>query len=156
MATEIERKYLVDIELWNRDRARRNATGVRLRQGYLSTEPVVRVRMSDDHAWLTIKGPSAGISRDEFEYEIPVADARALLELCGPRVLDKTRFVVEFQGNKWDVDEFHDANQGLVTAEIELASPEGSFAVPPWVGAEVSADSRYSNSALARAPFTTW
>lgn len=156
MAVEIERKYLVDAGMWSTEPARRSARPVRLTQGYLSTEPVVRVRMGEDHAWLTIKGPSTGISRDEYEYAIPVADARALLHLCGSRVLDKTRFRVEFNGNTWEVDEFHGANDGLVTAEIEIPSPDASFMIPPWVGAEVSADSRYSNSALVRVPFRSW
>lgn len=153
MATEIERKFLPADDSW-----RDGTPGVRIAQGYLSLDPdrTVRVRLAGENAWLTIKGRSEGITRAEFEYEISVADAKALLELCLPTVIDKTRHRVSYGGYLWEIDVFHGDNAGLVIAEVELADASISPALPPWAGAEVSSDQRYFNSCLATAPYKKW
>lgn len=153
MASEIERKFLVsDLSCID------GSEGVRIAQGYLSQDPerTVRVRLAGDQAWLTIKGRSEGISRAEYEYGIPLADAKDLLGLCLPSVIDKTRHCIDFGGHVWEVDVFHGANDGLVVAEVELASENVQPELPPWVGLEVSGDPRYFNSRLASAPFSSW
>jgi adenylate cyclase len=153
MAQEIERKFLVTSDLWQS-----GVTGLRMSQGYLSNDPerTVRVRIGGEKAWLTIKGRSEGISRLEFEYEIPVSDAAELLGLCLPTVIDKTRYEVNFEGHLWEVDVFHGDNTGLVVAEVELENENISPAIPPWIGAEVSGDARYFNSRLSEEPFQKW
>jgi len=151
MPSEIERKVLVRGDAW-----RAGPEGVLQRQGYLSVEdPTVRVRIEGGRATLTVKGPQSGFSRPEFEYEIPLADAEELLGLSAFAV-EKTRYVREFGGHRWEVDEFHGANAGLVIAEVELAREDESFALPGWIGAEVSRDPRYRVSSLARNPFGKW
>ena len=152
MALEIERKFLVTSDAW------RTVGGVTTRQGYLSRVPgrTVRVRVAGDAAWLTIKGITTGAARAEFEYEIPLDDARALLRLCDGPLIEKTRHVVPFRGFDWEVDEFHGANAGLVVAEIELESPEEAFERPAWLGAEVTDDHRYFNASLVEHPYSTW
>ena len=153
MATEIERKFLVIDDAWCH-----GAIGIRMAQGYLAIDPerTVRVRLAGDEAWLTIKGPTRGISRSEFEYPIPPEDARSLLELCLPTVIDKTRHRVPHAGHVWEVDVFHGENEGLVIAEVELADESIQPDLPPWVGEEVSHDRRYSNSSLSRTPFSAF
>ena len=154
MSTEIERKFLVAGTRW-----KDGAGGRRLRQGYLSVEEqrTVRVRAVDDQAWLTIKGLARGYTRVEYEYPIPAADARELLEaLCHQPIIDKTRYEIRHAGHLWEVDEFHGANAGLVVAEIELGSEQEPFERPPWLGAEVSDDPRYFNASLIRHPFRDW
>ena len=151
---EIERKFLVRTDAW-----RSLATGRRMRQGYLgsSQEALVRVRSTGDTGFLTIKGAHAGITRREYEYEIPVADAEDMLAtLCGGRVVEKTRYRIPHDGMLWEVDEFHGANEGLVTAEIELDQEDQHFAKPDWIGEEVSLDPRYANAALAVRPYSEW
>lgn len=150
MPSEIERKFLVTGDAWNDGRA-----GVRIAQGYLSLDPdrTVRVRLAGESAWLTIKGRTVGITRDEFEYAIPAADARGLLEKCLPSVIDKTRHRIEFAGHLWEVDVFHGDNDGLVLAEVELADESVEPELPPWAGAEVSHDPRFFNANLAIRPF---
>lgn len=151
MASEIERKFLVRGDTWMP-----GPEGVLQRQGYLSVEdPTVRVRIEGGRATLTVKGAQVGLSRPEFEYEIPIEDAEELLKLC-PFAVEKTRYIREFGGRRWEVDVFHDANEGLVIAEIELAREDEAFALPLWIGAEVSRDPRYRVSALARHPFRKW
>lgn len=152
MALEIERKFLVNGDGW------RTGGGVTTRQGYLSRVPgrTVRVRVAGDAAWLTIKGITTGAARAEFEYEIPLDDARALLRLCDGPLIEKTRHVVHFRGFDWEVDEFHGANAGLVVAEIELESSEEAFERPAWLGAEVTDDHRYFNASLVEHPYSTW
>lgn len=148
---EIERKFLVRGTSW-----RQGASGRRLRQGYLTLdkERTVRVRVSGEQAWLTIKGVTRGISRVEFEYRIPAADARVLLEtLCLQPLIDKTRYVVPCGSHRWEIDVFHGANTGLVVAEVELVSEAEHFDRPPWLGDEVSGDPRYTNSSLVRDPW---
>ena len=154
MGTEIERKFLLKDERW-----RIGALGQLYRQGYVASSPgrTVRVRLAGDHAWLTLKGPVTGWARAEFEYEIPVADAAELLDtLCEKPLIEKTRYKIEVGEVTWEIDEFHGDNAGLVVAEVELASAGQAFESPPWLGQEVSHDSRYFNSRLAKHPFSTW
>ncbi len=154
MSKEIERKFLVSGTAW-----KAGANGRRVRQGYLSVERdrTVRVRAVGDRGWLTVKGPTVGLARAEYEYEVPLADADAMLsDLCTPPLIEKTRYEVCHAGHRWEIDEFHGANEGLVVAEIELASEDEAFERPPWLGAEVSDDPRYFNANLVRRPFSTW
>lgn len=154
MGIEIERKFLVICNAW-----RDLAVGIDYRQGYLcaSGDRTVRVRIAGDKAFLTIKGKSNGISRMEFEYAIPLEDARVLLEeLCEQPIIEKKRYRINYQGFVWEVDEFFGANAGLLVAEIELAEEEQVFEKPSWVGAEVSDDRRYSNAGLVKYPFSCW
>jgi adenylate cyclase len=153
MPSEIERKFLLSDDSW-----RDGSPGVRISQGYLSqdAERTVRVRISGEKAWLTIKGRTQGITRAEFEYEIPVAEARELLGLCLPSVIDKTRHKISFCGHVWEIDVFHGDNEGLVVAEVELADESVSPELPPWIGQEVSANARYFNSCLAARPYANW
>jgi len=154
MGIEIERKFLVIGDSW-----REKATGILFRQGYLSTEPerTVRVRLEGDVGKLTIKGKSEGISRNEYEYEIPKQDAAELLDnLCQKPLIEKTRYRVEHARKTWEVDEFHGANDGLILAEIELEEEASEFGLPDWTGAEVSHDPRYFNASLVRNPFRNW
>lgn len=143
MAKEIERKYLVR-EGW---REAADGPGVKMRQAYLSVEPraTVRVRVAGDKAWLTVKGRNDGISRDEWEYPVPVADADAMIDRCGTAELSKTRY----RSGRWEIDEFHGSLSGLVLAEIELTDESEQPVLPSWIGGEVSGDVRYYNSSLA-------
>lgn len=152
MAVEIERKFLVTGDAW------RTAPGTRYSQGYLNRDKsrTVRVRIAGDQGFLTIKGVSVGATRAEFDYPVPLADAEAMLLLCDGPVVRKTRHVVVHAGMAWEVDAFEGDNAGLVVAEIELASEDQAFALPDWVGAEVTGDARYFNSNLAVRPFRTW
>lgn len=153
MGAEIERKFRVVSDTW-----RDGTPGVRIAQGYLTQDPdrTVRVRVAGEKGYLTIKGRSKGISRAEFEYEIPVMEAQELLLLCLPSVIDKTRHRVPHGGHVWEVDVFHGENTGLIIAEVELENETISPEIPAWVGEDVSADTRYFNSCLARDPFTKW
>lgn len=152
MATEIERKFLLASDGW-RDQI---GQSTRIAQGYLATDPTVRVRIKGETGFLTIKGKSLdGISRSEFEYPIPVADALELLKLC-PKVLDKTRHLVEFAGFTWEIDEFHGENAGLIVAELELPAVETPYSRPDWLGEEVTGDVRYYNSRLSQNPYCRW
>jgi CYTH domain-containing protein len=155
MGTEIERKFLVDSHVW-----RPAGTGVLIRQGYLSSqkERVVRVRIAGSDAFLTVKGLTDNlITRWEFEYSIPVADATILLDrLCERPLVEKTRHEEKIGAHMWDIDVFHGDNDGLILAEIELADPAEPFERPAWIGKEVSDDSRYYNANLASVPFRAW
>jgi CYTH domain-containing protein len=154
MPTEIERKFLVRGNSWKND-----VTGALYRQGYLlaGQECTVRVRVVGETGYLTIKGPSRGISRAEFEYPIPVADAAALLDtLCLKPLIEKYRYRVEHAGLVWEVDEFLGENRGLILAEVELADEHQPISRPDWVGEEVSHDPRYFNANLVRHPFAEW
>jgi adenylate cyclase len=142
MAEEIERKFLVKGDDWRAlGRARR------IRQGYLCRDAarVVRVRLEDDGAWLTIKGPPSGATRAEFEYPIPRADADRLLALCAPPLIEKTRHVITVAGLTWEVDEFHHPRRGLVLAEVELPRADFPLTLPDWIGAEVTGQKQYYN-----------
>jgi adenylate cyclase len=154
MSNEIERKFLVNGNEW-----RDGAMPVHTCQGYLASsgESTVRVRLQEDQAFLTIKGPSEGIARLEYEYDIPAADAKELLaRLCQQPCIEKNRYDVMFAGMKWEVDEFLGENEGLIVAEIELESEEQQIELPPWAGQEVSEDPRYRNSNLVRNPYSKW
>lgn len=154
MAVEIERKYLVRDDGWKQG----DPQGTRMAQGYLSREigRTVRVRVAGERAWLTIKGAAEGISRAEFEYEIPAEEGNQLLALCEAAVIDKTRYLVQWAQHTWEVDVFHGENDGLVVAEVELSDESERPEIPGWVGDEVSDDRRYANSSLSRVPFSAW
>jgi adenylate cyclase len=152
---EIERKFLVRDESW-RPLAR---SSVRIRQGYIviGKKASVRVRLKGDRGWLGLKGATPGVSRAEFDYEIPAADARQMMEtLCARPLIDKTRHFVDHGGRRWEIDVFEGDNLGLVVAEIELASEEERFELPPWAGEEVSDDRRYYNASLVSLPYSRW
>lgn len=154
MAKEIERKFLVLGDAW-----KRGVAGVSYRQGYLSTvkERTVRVRTVGGKGFLTIKGVTVGVTRSEFEYTIPTADADALLnDLCEKPLIEKTRYKIQHAGLTWEIDEFFGENQGLVVAEVELNDEHQAIDRPTWVGKEVSGDPRYFNSNLIKTPFTQW
>ena len=154
MAVEIERKFLVLDHSF-----KEGVTGKAMMQGYVCSEDhkTVRARISDKSAWLTIKGPTAGFSRSEFEFEIPVDEANALLDSLAPeRRVQKTRYCVEHQGHTWEVDVFAGPNAPLILAEIELNSESETFEKPVWLGQEVTEDSRYYNSYLAEHPYSSW
>ncbi|HEV7266119.1 MAG TPA: CYTH domain-containing protein [Falsiroseomonas sp.] len=153
MGTEIERKFLVASDAW---RAQVRRPGLAMRQGYLAAGgpglPSVRIRLAGDAAFLTVKGPGGKV-RAEFEYEIPYSDGAAMLALSPFAELAKTRWEVDNAGHLWTVDEFHapDRLKDLVLAEVELSSVDADPLLPPWLGAEVTEDPRYSNAALAAA-----
>jgi adenylate cyclase len=154
MAQEIERKFLVKGNAW-----KEGVQGIRYRQGYLSSqaERTVRVREAGDKAYLTIKGLSAGASRSEYEYSIPLQDAREMLDtLCEQPLIDKVRYKIPHKGHIWEVDVFAAENSGLVVAEIELQSENETFELPDWVSDEVTHDARYFNSSLSKYPFRNW
>lgn len=156
MNIETERKFLVRDDSFKAEAVRT----LRIRQGYIAHEAgkTVRVRIADDRGYLTIKGPSSnGISRLEWEREIPLQDAEDLMELCSDGRIDKTRFIVPASGGrKFEVDEFYGDNEGLVMAEIELGSEDEAFVRPAWLGEEVTGDRRYYNSHLLTYPFKAW
>lgn len=153
MAQEIERKFLV-----LNNSFKNGATKALYRQGYLcgGKNGIVRVRTIDQKGVLTIKSASQGISRQEFEYEIPFADTEALFALCSKPLIEKYRYTVSFGGMIWEVDEFLGENEGLTIAEIELSEENQVFSKPNWIGIEVSDDLRYRNSNLVRHPFKQW
>ncbi len=154
MAKEIERKYLINRAAWTPQ-----GEGIHFKQGYLNAqkERVVRVRIEGTKAKLTIKGITTGVTRSEFEYQIPVEDAAILLDnLCEQPLIDKHRHKEVHGGKTWEIDVFHGDNEGLVVAEIELASEEEKIELPAWVGEEVSSDPRYFNSNLLKHPFKNW
>ena len=154
MAKEIERKFLV-----RGDDYKAGITPVFIRQGFVSTnkDSVVRVRIYGNTGFLALKGSGSGISRTEYEYEIPVEDAQKLLEeFCKGSIIEKFRNVVEYESHTWEVDEFMGENSGLIIAEIELTHENEEFTKPPWVGDEVTGDPRYYNVNLLNKPFAEW
>ena len=154
MGKEIERKFLV------RDDSFRNlAEGVLIRQGYLVAGGLtsVRVRTMGDEAFLTVKGETIAASRDEYEYQIPTGDALEMIrELCEKPIIEKHRYLIDYKGYRWEIDEFHGMNEGLVVAEVELDSEDEAFEKPPWIGEEVTGDERYYNVNLVKNPFIRW
>lgn len=154
MGSEIERKFLVaDAAVLN------DYEGVRYRQGYLADGGpcTVRARVAGDKGFLTLKSPVKGLTRSEFEYEIPAGEADAILStLCDGPLVEKMRYKIEHAGHLWEVDLFAGENAGLVMAEIELESEDEDFELPPWAGREVSEDKRYFNSYLAKHPYKEW
>ena len=155
MPVEIERKFLVRSERW-REGVTRSAF---MLQGYLAPaggKASVRVRIEGDVAKLNIKAAVVGAARAEYEYEIPVAEARELVETLAVGVVEKVRHWVEYRGHDWEVDEFGGENEGLVTAELELTTVDEAFEPPPWLGREVTQEQRYYNHQLALHPYTKW
>ena len=154
MPLEIERKFLLRTDDW---RAQTEGS-VRMAQGYLNTDPnrTVRVRLAGDRAFLTVKGPVSGVTRAEFEYPVPPADATGLLALCARPLVEKTRHYVRHGGLLWEIDEFTGANAGLILAEVELTSEQQDVPLPDWIGAEVSGQKRYYNSNLITTPYGEW
>ena len=153
---EIERKFLVTSEAFKKEAFTQN----RIAQGYLSSIPerTVRVRIKGNKGFLTIKGASneSGLSRFEWEKEIPVDEAKELLKLCEKGAIDKTRFEVKLGNHVIEIDEFHGENEGLIMAEIELESETEIFEKPSWLGEEVTNDKRYYNSYLSKNPYKNW
>ena len=154
MGIEIERKFLVIGTAW-----KENATPVACCQGYLcpGSGVTVRVRTMGGRGFLTVKGRGEGLARPEYEYEIPVDEAREMLEgLCVKPLIVKERYRVVHDGLVWEVDEFGGENRGLVLAEVELAHPDQAVSLPVWVGREVSGDYRYYNASLVSNPYARW
>ena len=155
MPLEIERKFLVKHDGWKSYCVR----SVRIRDGLLASSNgcKVRVRISDTRATLAVKGPEVGISRPEFEYEIPLQDAREMLQHVAEKpFIDKTRYRVRHGEHIWDLDLFAGENAGLIVAEVELESESQPFELPPWAGEEVSDDTRYYNVNLVKHPYSRW
>ena len=153
MAKEIERKFLVDTS-----KLPTLPKGHIMKQGYVPTQGItVRARISDDQAFLTLKGRATGLSRSEFEYPIPVEDAGQILtELCAHPLIEKTRYLIPHGDHTWELDIFEADNRGLIVAEIELSSENESFLKPEWITEEVSYDSRYRNANLRNNPYSAW
>lgn len=153
MAKEIERKFLIDVEKWGMQ-----GSPVEMVQAYLVILPdkIIRIRRAGEKAYLTIKGNTQGITRDEFEYSIPVDDAIELLKMCGDYRVEKTRYIHELNGKKWEIDVFHGKNEGLIVAEIELHSEDEMIELPEWIIREVSLEEKYYNFNLATKPYSTW
>ncbi|MDF2432113.1 MAG: adenylate cyclase [Mucilaginibacter sp.] len=155
MGIEIERKFLVDYEKWRR---LEKPAGTHYRQGYIldDAKRTIRVRLAGDHGFITIKGISTGISRKEFEYEIPAKDATELIDNFAGSEVEKTRYRITYAGKLWEVDEFSGDNEGLLMAEIELKQEDEKFEKPDWINKEVSDDERFYNSNLSKNPFKNW
>lgn len=161
MGIEIERKFLVTDDSW---RAAAHAV-IPMAQGYINDmaamdsgaqKASVRVRIQGEDAYLNIKSRELGHTRQEFDYPVPVSEARELLQLCVGGLIDKRRHLVQHGGLLWEVDEFLGDNAGLVVAEVELESADQVFAKPDWAGAEVTDELRYYNLALASKPYCQW
>lgn len=154
MGVEIERKFRVDGIRWRRE----VQETTRIAQGYLNTDPdrTVRVRTRNETGRLTIKGRAQNLVRPEFEYEIPVEEARRLLEDFCPGLVDKERHEVVVGDHRWEIDEFFGANEGLILAEIELSDPDEDFRRPTWLGEEVTGDERFYNARLVENPYRRW
>lgn len=151
---EIERKFFIDIDSWQPKH-----DGTSIRQGYLSVdkERTVRVRQKGERGYITVKGATKGFSRVELEYEIPVQDAIQMLDsLCLRPLVEKTRYVEEHEGQKWEIDVFHGDNDGLVIAEAELSSEEQELLLPKWITKEITGDKRFYNSYLSQVPYSQW
>ena len=155
MGVEIERKFLVDHEKW---RKLKKAAGTHYHQGYLldGSSCTIRIRLAGSKGFITIKGSSSGITRKEFEYKLPAADAAELIKGFAGSSVEKIRYKIKFAGKLWEIDEFLGDNEGLIMAEIELKSENEEFEKPAWITSEVSHDNRYYNSKLAKNPFKNW
>lgn len=152
MPTEIERKFLVTSEAW------RTGKPTLYVQGYLNRDKhrTVRIRIAGDEAMITIKGVTIGMSRAEYEYSIPLNDAKDMLKLCEGPLIKKQRWLHTVGSLTWEIDEFLGLNEGLIVAEVELEDEGQKVALPDWVGEEVTHDDRYFNSSLSSDPFTAW
>ncbi|MDN3547101.1 CYTH domain-containing protein [Mucilaginibacter aquaedulcis] len=155
MAVEIERKFLVDHEKW---RQLIKPDGKHYRQGYIFSDATktIRVRVTPEHGYITIKGASKGISRKEYEYTIPAQEGVELLDNFAVSELEKVRYNITFEGKLWEVDEFLGENKGLLMAEIELEHEAETFKLPDWITTEVTDDKRYYNSFLSVNPYSRW
>lgn len=154
MGTEIERRFLLRDDSWRP--ARKTVSCL---QGYLACGPptAVRVRIMDAAAKINAKRLTTEISREEYEYDVPLEDAQEILDrLCIGTIIEKWRHYVDFKGFTWEIDEYEGANAGLITAEIEMTHEEQEFPMPPWIGDEISSDPRYLNSSLAEHPYCEW
>ena len=154
MAKEIERKFLMDLAHWPNE-----AKGVHFEQGYIAITDsgIVRVRIiRDEVSTLTVKSSGTGLSRDEFQYEIPIDEAKALLKLCQNDIIEKTRYHIIVEEKQWDVDQFHGNNAGLWVAEVELISEDEQVTLPKWVTNEVTGDEHYYNAFISKHPYNTW
>lgn len=153
---EIERKFLIKSEQYKKEAFKK----IRIKQGFLSTDPerTVRLRITGDSAFLTIKGKSKenGLSRFEWEKEIDKVEAEELFKLCKPGIIDKTRYFIKTGNFIYEVDEFYGENQGLVVAEIELNNENDIFNKPAWLGEEITGDIKYYNSQLSKHPYKNW
>ena len=153
MAVEIERKFLVcgDYKSYARESSH-------IVQGYLNMDKdrTVRVRVRDDKGYMTVKGPTNGVSRYEWEKEIPLDEARELFAICKPGRVKKTRWLVKSGHHTVEIDEFHDDNEGLLFAEIELAAPDEPYVKPDFLAEEVTGDRRYYNGYISEHPYCTW
>ena len=155
MGVEIERKFLVDHNKWKQ---LTKPIGTHFRQGYVLSDDnrTIRIRVTDKHGYITFKGASSGISRKEFEYEIPVDEGVELLDGFAESEIEKIRYRIEFEGKTWEIDEFLGDNAGLILAEIELLKEDEEFEKPDWISIEVSDEERYYNSCLAVYSFKDW
>ena len=154
MKTEIERKFIVTNNLYKKLGRYEHCL-----QGYIpsDTEPLIRIRIIGNKSYLTMKSDVNGITRLEYEYEIPNKDAKDLLELfCKKTTIEKNRYIIHYKSTLWEVDEFLGDNQGLVVAEVELESEQQSYDKPSWIGSEISTDKKYYNYNLAQCPYQTW
>ncbi len=153
---EIERKFLVKSHDYRKEAQKTEE----ITQGFLSSVPerTVRVRMVDKMGWITVKGigNASGITRFEWEKEIPGSEAKSLLDLCEPGRIEKTRYYVKRGAHTFEVDEFKGHNQGLVIAEIELEEETESFEHPSWLGEEVTGQIKYYNASLSKLPYSQW
>jgi len=155
MAVEIEHKFLLANNEWRKQ----ISYSVKYKQGYLSAVATssIRVRITDEQAWLNIKSATIGTHRHEYEYEIPLSDAHEIMtNLCRKPIVEKTRHLVIHDGNTWEIDEFEGDNDGLIVAEIELTEVGATFSTPTWLGEEVTSDHRYYNNNLASHPYSIW
>lgn len=155
MATEIEYKFLVTSDAW-RQQVKQSR---KMTQGYLTDQAAgntIRVRIADDQAYLTIKHELNTYVRQEFEYEIPLSDAHEMIRFCPDPVIDKIRYLVDYDGHTWEIDEFFGLNEGLIVAEVELTAVDEIFEKPDWLGQDVTQEKRYRNAALVKLPYTQW
>lgn len=155
MGKEIERKFLVQHDKWAKiDKPE----GQVYRQGYLVAEPdkTIRVRQTSEKGFITIKGITTGATRTEYEYEIPIDDAKALLDQFAIAELSKIRYKIMYANKLWEIDEFLGDNAGLIVAEIELIAEDEIFSFPDWVDIEVTAEAKYYNSNLTVTPYNQW
>lgn len=154
MGQEIERKFLVKRDIWQQQ----EKSGQNYRQGYLNSakERTVRVRLIGDRGILTIKGEAQGLTRPEYEYDLPLEEAQELLNLCEQPLIEKKRYKIKQGELTWEVDEFFGENEGLIIAEVELEHEQQSFEHPAWLDQEVTEDPRYFNANLVKQPYRSW
>jgi CYTH domain-containing protein len=154
MGIEIERKFLIENDDWKKSIKKEFV----IRQAYLASDPerTVRVRIKEDKGTITIKGITTNATRAEYEYEIPLQDAKEMIELGEKPIIEKRRYIVNEHQKTWEIDVFERENQGLVLAEIELGSEDEAIELPAWIGKEVTQEEKYYNANLMRYPFSKW